>query len=228
MKIKIIEPVLHNEKNIEKIQVLYENIKRNNTYIDVVGLEKGAEDIEYFYDEEIAKTELLKEVKKAEEEGFDGILIYCTGDPGLDAAREVVEIPVIGLGQAEFHMAAMLCSQFTVVSPGSSMMVEELIRKYGLEKKLKETIAIDLTVSQVKNRRVAKKTILDALKDKEMEALVLECGHLMGLAEELFAELSIPVVGPEVGVPLLESIVASSLSQSKKVFMTPSDKKRIL
>jgi allantoin racemase len=227
MRIKIIEPVLYNESNIEKIRDLYNQTKRETTSIDVIGLKKGAADIEYFYDEEIAKIELLREVKKAEKEDFDGILIYCTGDPGLDAAREIVEIPVVGLGQVELHLAALLCSRFTVLSPGSSVMVEELIRKYGLKEKLKETISVDLTVSQVKNKNLAKKTALKALKGKEMEALVLECGHLMGLAEELSHELGVPVIGPEVGVPVLESLIASSLSQSKKVYMNPSDKKRV-
>ena len=227
MKIKIIEPVLYNEKNIEKIKNLYANIKHKDTYIDVIGLKKGAADIEYFYDEEIAKIELLKETKKAEEESFDGILIYCTGDPGLGAAREIVNIPVIGLGLAELHMASLLCSRFTVISPGSSVMIEELIRKYGMEKKLKKTITIDLTVAQVKNKGSAKSAILEAVKKKDIEALVLECGHFMSIAKELSKDLGIPVIGPEVGVPVLESIIISSLSQSKKVFMTPSSKKRI-
>lgn len=227
MKIKIIEPVLYNEKNIEKIKNLYADKKHKNTHMDVIGLKKGATDIEYFYDEEIAKIELLKEVKKAEEENFDGILIYCTGDPGLDAAREIVDIPVVGLGQAELHMASLLCSRFTVISPGSSVMIEELIRKYGMEKKLKETITIDLTVSQVKNKDSAKLAILEVTKEKDIEALVLECGHLMGLAKELSQTLKVPVIGPEVGILVLESIIMSSLSQSKKVFMKPSNKKRI-
>ena len=222
MKIKIIEPVLHNEENIKKIRKLYENIKRSDTYIDVIGLEKGSEDIEYFYDEEIAKTELLREVKKAERDNFDGILIYCTGDPGLNAAREIVNIPV------ELHMASLLCFKFTIISPGSSVMIEELIRKYGMEKKLKEAITIDLTVTQVKNKKLAESAILKAVKNRDMEALVLECGHLMGLAKRLSKKLRIPVIGPEVGIPVLESIISSSLSQSKKVFITPSVKKRIL
>jgi len=228
VKIKIIEPVLHNEENIKKIRKLYENIKRSDTYIDVIGLEKGSEDIEYFYDEEIAKTELLREVKKAERDNFDGILIYCTGDPGLNAAREIVNIPIVGLGQTELHMASLLCFRFTVISPGSSVMIEELIRKYGMEKKLKEAITIDLTVTQVKNKKLAESAILKAVKNRDMEALVLECGHLMGLAKRLSKKLRIPVIGPEVGIPVLESIVSSSLSQSKKVFITPSVKKRIL
>jgi allantoin racemase len=227
MKIKIIEPVLYNEQNIEKIRNLYDAIKRPDTILDIMGLEKGAADIEYYYDEEIAKVELLKEVQKAEEKGCDGILIYCTGDPGLDAAREIVEVPVIGLGQAEFHVASLLCSRFTIVSPGSSIMAEELIHKYHLEGKVKEMIPIDITVSQVKNRDLAKATILEAIKEKELEALVLDCGHLMGLSKELSTILGVPVIGPEVAVPLLESLIVSSLSQSKKIFMKPSEKKRI-
>ena len=88
-------------------------------------------------------------------------------------------------------------------------------------------IPIDITVSQVKNRDLAKATILEAIKEKELEALVLDCGHLMGLSKELSTILGVPVIGPEVAVPLLESLIVSSLSQSKKIFMKPSEKKRI-
>jgi Asp/Glu/hydantoin racemase len=36
----------------------------------------------------------------AEREGFDGVIVDCTEDPGVAAARAAVAIPVIGAGEA--------------------------------------------------------------------------------------------------------------------------------
>ncbi|MCP4321048.1 MAG: hydrogenase expression protein HupH, partial [Alteromonadales bacterium] len=38
----------------------------------------------------------IKQAIKAERAGADAIIIDCMGDPGLNACREAVSIPVIG------------------------------------------------------------------------------------------------------------------------------------
>jgi hypothetical protein len=38
---------------------------------------------------------MLQAAVQAEREGYEGIITGCAGDPGLDAARELVRIPVV-------------------------------------------------------------------------------------------------------------------------------------
>ena len=43
---------------------------------------------------------VVQTVVAAEAEGFDAVIVDCTADPGVAAARKVVQIPVVGAGEA--------------------------------------------------------------------------------------------------------------------------------
>jgi allantoin racemase len=47
-----------------------------------------------------AAPHVVRAVVAAAREGFDAVIVDCTDDPGVDAAREVVAVPVIGAGEA--------------------------------------------------------------------------------------------------------------------------------
>ena len=65
--------------------------------------EFGPESIESFYDEQVAACGVLDEVRKGEAKGVDAYVIACYGDPGLHAAREATERPVVGIAEASFY-----------------------------------------------------------------------------------------------------------------------------
>ncbi len=56
---------------------------------------KGPETIECICDVAMCTPWLLEEIREAKGEGFDAIIIPCMGDPGLYAAREVANNPVV-------------------------------------------------------------------------------------------------------------------------------------
>lgn len=92
-------------------------IKRADTELTVVCPEKGPETIESAYDEAFAVPPTLDLVKQANQEGYHAVIIACFSDPGLFAAKEISEIPVIGIEEASFHMAAMLGARFLIMTP---------------------------------------------------------------------------------------------------------------
>ncbi len=58
---------------------------------------------------ELLQTQYVVEgIIQAEKEGFDAAIIGCYFDPGLDPAREVVDIPVVGLAEASISVATLL------------------------------------------------------------------------------------------------------------------------
>ncbi len=68
------------------------------------------------YDEYLAVPGVLSEIIKGDrEEHADAFIIACFGDPGLLAAKEVTEKPVIGIAQAAFTVAKMIAPNFSVV-----------------------------------------------------------------------------------------------------------------
>ena len=66
-------------------------IKRKDTKLTVVCPDRGPETIESAYDEAYAIPPTLELVSKANEEGYDAVVLACFSDPGLDAAKEMVQ-----------------------------------------------------------------------------------------------------------------------------------------
>ena len=72
----------------------------------------GPASIEGFFDEAIAAAGVAEQMRLAGP--VDAAVIACFGDPGLDAAREVCDGPVLGIAEAAFHAASLLATGFSV------------------------------------------------------------------------------------------------------------------
>ena len=88
----------------------------------------GVPSIEGHFDEAIAAVGVLEQIKAGREQGVDGHVIACFGDPGLLAARELAQGPVIGIAEAAMHMATMVATRFSIVTTLPAVkMVESLV-----------------------------------------------------------------------------------------------------
>ena len=96
MKIRIISPTI-TEDFLPEQERDFASVSRKDTELSYRMLEDGPVSIESEYDEALALPGILKQVSIAEFEGIDAVIINCASDPGIDAAREVASIPVIGL-----------------------------------------------------------------------------------------------------------------------------------
>jgi hypothetical protein len=83
------------------------------TEIEAVNPPMGPVSIEGFYDEAFAVPGLLGDIAG---HPADGYVIACFDDTGLDAARCITDAPVVGIGEAAFHMASLLATKFGVVT----------------------------------------------------------------------------------------------------------------
>ncbi len=72
----------------------------------------GVPSIEGHFDEAIAAVGVLEQVKLGRQQGVDGHVIACFGDPGLLAARELAQGPVVGIAEAAMHMATLVATRF--------------------------------------------------------------------------------------------------------------------
>ena len=76
----------------------------------------GPASIEGYFDEVFAAPGLVEEVAKGDAAGFDAFIVACFDDTGLEAARCGARGPVIGIGEAAFHLAALIAHRFSVVT----------------------------------------------------------------------------------------------------------------
>ena len=72
----------------------------------------------------------------AEREEFDAVIIGCYLDPGLQAAKQLLSIPVLGIAESSMHFAATACSKFAVVTSDKHYVlgIETLVMRYGMER----------------------------------------------------------------------------------------------
>ena len=77
---------------------------------------------------------LVKKAIEAERDGFDGVIQSNTFDPGVEASRLAVRIPVIGLLRASLHFAASLCDRFALIVPLETHMPHtmRMVQTYGM------------------------------------------------------------------------------------------------
>ena len=61
---------------------------------------EGPSEIRSTRDARAAAPFVVKTVVDAANEGFDAVIVDCTADPGVSEARGLVDIPVVGAGEA--------------------------------------------------------------------------------------------------------------------------------
>ena len=88
-----------------------------DTTVEIHGIERqGGTGDQYRYLAFLQTVEILENVHRAVEEGFDAFLIGNIGDPGLREAREIADFPVLGLGQNSMNVMRTMGERFGLVT----------------------------------------------------------------------------------------------------------------
>lgn len=144
---------------------------------------------------------LIEEAKKGETEGFDAAIIACFDDTGLSELRTLVNMPVIGIGEAAFHAAMMLGTPFSVVTTLaiSIPIIEQNLRDYGLDSMCLNVRASDVPVLDLENpdsdaQQKISLEISKALKEDKAQAIILGCAGMADLSKQLSIKHKVPVI----------------------------------
>jgi len=232
MKIKVINPNTTWEMT-RGIEHAAKSSARHDTEILAVSPEMGPVSIESFYDEYLAIPGVIQEVQKGANEGVDAYVIACYGDPGLQAAREVTDKPVIGIAEASMYMAAMLAARFSVVTvlPRIKTMLEELTASYGMSHRVVNIRTTPLCVLDFERDPEGGMQMLAlegrrAVEEDHAEAILLGCAGMAEFADNLEKELGVPVIdGVVAAVKFAEAIVDLGKTTSKlKTYKYPESK----
>ncbi|MGJ8583809.1 MAG: aspartate/glutamate racemase family protein [Marinosulfonomonas sp.] len=141
-------------------------------------------------DGDLAVPPMLDLVQQASDKGARAIIIGCFDDTGLDAAQSIAKCPVIGIGQAAYHVASMTSTRFSVVTTlaVSVPILEANVKAYGLAPHLARVRASGVPVLELEqNPEAAMQAVLDEILQAEAEddigAVVLGCGGMVHLPE---------------------------------------------
>lgn len=234
MKIKVINPNT-TQSMTDSIGEAARSVARSGTEILAVSPSFGPVSIESYYDEYVAATGVLDEIRKGDaEENVDAYVIACYGDPGLHAARELTDKPVIGIAEASLYMASMLAGRFAIVTviPRIHMMLEEMVRGYGMSEKCPDIYCTPIYVLDIEEDPVSsieklRNEVRRAVKEGGAEAVCLGCAGFAAFAQELEDELNVPVLdGVVCATKQAEIMVELGKKTSKRMtYRTPEPKK---
>ncbi len=113
------------------------SVKRPETEITVSGVDDGSMDLHY--NAVVAMNSygpggVLNKIIQAAEQGYDAVAIGCFLDPAMQEAREVVPIPVFGLGETSMLASCMYGHKFSGVAfhAKQSQYYDRKAFEYGL------------------------------------------------------------------------------------------------
>lgn len=201
------------------------------TVTGIDDVEEGPASIESSYEEYLSIPASVRRAVELEREGWDAVILGCFGDPGLDAFRELVSIPVIGPGEASALLAASLGHRFSVITITDSVVpaIERQVRNAGLAERLAGVRAVDIPVLELHHDRdrtiaaVVAEARAALLQDRA-DTLILGCMSMgfLEIAEAVSEEVGVPVLNPaRVALRFAEAIVGAGLRHSRRAYLTP-------
>ena len=172
---------------------------------------------------------LVKKAIEAERLGFDAVIQSNTFDPGVEASRLAVRIPVIGLLRASLHFAASLCDRFALIVPLETHIAHtfRLVQTYGMAPfvcaiktvGLYDTGDLSRYHDAVIERAVA---IGRELVQDGAQAIIPLGGKIFPYVvtpDELEPAIGAPIINTKaVGVSYAELMVRSRISHSAKAY----------
>jgi allantoin racemase len=167
--------------------------------------------------------------RQAEADGYDAVVVYGMFDPGAEAARRAVRIPVIGTGRAGLLLAAALGARVggLVYERPLLAVADSMLRAYQLERYAAGLRALEIPPTEMPARaeevRARMFRLAHELVEQDGAEVILPLGMSMlptiVQADELAAEVGVPVVdGLRAAVRLAETTVLLGLSQSSQKF----------
>ncbi|MCC7106181.1 MAG: hypothetical protein IT307_13650 [Chloroflexi bacterium] len=170
---------------------------------------------------------------EAQQAGYDAVVPYGTLDLGIEAARHVVDIPIVGPGRAACHTAAIISERFAVVTYDRHhiTMFHKLLREWRVEPWVSSVRAVDIVVTSMQAQRdeLRKRFVEQSrrLVEEEGAELILPLGMtvvpISFAAADLATEIGVPVLDPlAIAMRLAETLAATGVKNSRVTYPAAS------
>lgn len=133
----------------------------------------------------------------------DAAVLAAFGDPGLFGARELFDIPVVGMSEAAMLTACMLGQRFAIVTFAGALghWFRDCVEMHGLQSRCAGIRALDQAFASIANVQTEKEGLLVELANQAVEAdgadvVILGGAPLAGLAGKIRDRVAVPVVDP--------------------------------
>jgi len=202
------------------------------TRLDAWDCPGGPPSIESITEEYQSIPGTIARAVQAQQAGYDGILLGCYADPGIDALREMLTIPVAGPFESSAATALTLGHRFSIVTatPEMAPVLAEEVRAKGIAAhRLASVRAIDLDILAfggqpclLQSRVLA--VSRDCIGQDGADCIILGCISLAfsGVDRLVAQEVGVPCINPILtALKMAEGQVATGITHSKKAYPLP-------
>ena len=129
-------------------------------------------------------------------------VVACFSDPGLQAAREVTDKPVLGIAESGLLTACTLGDRLGVIAilAGSIPRHSRFIRALGIEGRIAGELPVGLGVTELGNEAVTFGRLGEVGRrladEKGADVIVMGCAGMARYRARLEDALSLPVIDP--------------------------------
>ncbi len=154
------------------------------------------------------------------------VVLAVSHDTALEAARQLMPCPVVGMTEAACLTACLVGGRFGLVTLGGVETYRELIGRHGLSSRLSGLEGISMTPQQaVADPAGAEALVLESaarLVEGGADAVVLGGAALAGMAARLEARATVPMLdGITCAVKQCEALVALNLPRPRAGSFAP-------
>ncbi len=132
---------------------------------------------------------------------YDAAIIAAFGDPGLFAARELFDVPIVGMSEAAMLTACMLGKRFGIVTFAASMEAwyRDCVEQHGLIGRCAGIRCLEGGFNSIDDVQEEKEAALIELANKSValdgaEVIILAGAPLSGLAAKVADRVPVPLV----------------------------------
>lgn len=201
---------------------------------EIVGLTPrfGAESVEGNFESYLAAVAVMDAVLNYPEP-YDAVIQAGYGEHGREGLQELLDVPVVDITEAAASTAMFLGHKYSVVTTldRAVPLIEDRLKLAGLDARCASVRASGMAVLELEaepERAVASivAEAEQAVTADRAEVIVLGCGGMAGLDDEIRSRTGVPVVdGVAAAVVIAEGLVRLGLSTSKvRTFAPPRPK----
>lgn len=173
---------------------------------------------------------ILQRVEEARKEHCDAVVIDCVADVGLEAAKSIAEMPIIGPFETSMHVACLLADRFGLILPREEGIPScfRLARAHGMANRVASIKSLDIPFLEFRDRKDEVEAKLTSLAKESVaegaQLIIIGCTSLfpalgIGSAKRLSEKVDIQfvdIIG--LSLKLAEMMVSLNLRQSKLAF----------
>jgi allantoin racemase len=234
MRIKFIVPFPFDEEGIaNRAAQIPRDLLGPDTEVECVPVRNSATMVDCYYEALVFDMYIVEAGLRAEEEGYDAVIMDTVSDSGMYALRSRLSIPVIGPGLVSYAVATILAKKFSIVTMWDKWvhLYEKNLDTYRLWNKCASIRAVDIppdveALFAGKEEEMFVRLTEEARRaiDEDGAGVILLGSTTMHQAGDYMAKhLPAPVVNPgPVAIKITETLVQLGLTHSKVDFPSPS------